>query len=215
MMGDHFGKTLLHLAKTPSDVTRLLEHGADPRDMDIYGKAVLHYVEDPAIARILLATNRAVVLDHLLMTPLFTSNIGVSRAILEHDPSLIEVPDIMRKTAIFYAPTVEKLNLLLRYGADPNARDKDQMTPLCYASTPDHVQALVRGGANINLRCIKGKTALFFATPETIPTFAKLGADMNIRDSLGRKAIYYASGPSITSLMENGLFPDQLITRSA
>ncbi|MEZ4668276.1 MAG: ankyrin repeat domain-containing protein [Anaerolineae bacterium] len=59
--------------------------------------------------------------------------------------------------------SVEALELLLEAGADINARDKQEMTPLILTAScgrPARVAALLRAGADIHLRDTQGMTAL-------------------------------------------------------
>lgn len=59
--------------------------------------------------------------------------------------------------------SVEALEMLLTAGADINARDRQQMTPLILAAScgrPARVAALLRAGADIHLQDAEGKTAL-------------------------------------------------------
>jgi len=55
---------------------------------------------------------------------------------------------------------------LLRAGANPNAADKQNSTPIMFAAQHDYatcVQALVEAGANLNAQGTHGLTALGFA----------------------------------------------------
>ncbi|KAJ8668029.1 hypothetical protein QAD02_009692 [Eretmocerus hayati] len=68
-------------------------------------------------------------------------------------------------SVIFEDPstTVEAVELLLKYGADPNARDYRNNTPLhfmCYNGCPDIIDILVSHGADINARNSLCKTPL-------------------------------------------------------
>ncbi len=59
--------------------------------------------------------------------------------------------------------SVEVIEMLLRAGADINARDAQEMTPLILGAScgrPERVRMLLRAGADIHLRDAKGKTAL-------------------------------------------------------
>ena len=52
------------------------------------------------------------------------------------------------------------VELLLKRGADPNARTKEGWTPLMYASTRRKAELLLQSGADINARNNEGKTVL-------------------------------------------------------
>jgi uncharacterized protein len=62
--------------------------------------------------------------------------------------------------------SVESLEMLLAAGADINARDAQEMTPLILTAScgrPARVAALLRAGADIQLRDAQGKIALDYA----------------------------------------------------
>jgi len=68
--------------------------------------------------------------------------------------------------------SVEAIEMLLGAGAELNARDAQEMTPLILTAScgrPARVAALLRAGADIHLRDVQGKTALDHARlhPET------------------------------------------------
>jgi len=66
-------------------------------------------------------------------------------------------------TAIFYARSVEMLNLLLEYKADLHIRDASNRTPLMMAAwngSLDAVKAMVRGRADVNAKNNLGQTCL-------------------------------------------------------
>ena len=84
---------------------------------------------------------------------------------------------------------------LLFAGADPNARDEDDNTPLHAAArggTADVVTALLDAGADPNVRAENGFTPLYFAagtagtagTAEVVMTLVRAGADPNARGEL-------------------------------
>jgi uncharacterized protein len=107
---------------------------------------------------------------------------------------------------------LERVDLFLKEGADPNARDKNGRTALMYAGswTTYHsvmggkegrhveiIDRLLKVGAQIDARSDDGMTALTYATAWGHPTIAKAlidrGADVNIRDKDGRSALTWAA----------------------
>ncbi len=88
--------------------------------------------------------------------------------------------------------------MLLRAGADPNARTKQGGTPLCYVDTtcPGLIDLLVRYGADVNARALSGRTPLLrlilrgnsWDTKLDTKLFQALisnGADINAADGKG------------------------------
>ena len=60
----------------------------------------------------------------------------------------------------------EYIRVLISEGAEVNARDTDDLTPLMYAarySTPEIVQLLLEKGAEVNARTTGGMTPLMYA----------------------------------------------------
>lgn len=109
-----------------------------------------------------------------------------SRALLEQiDPDQFQY----RSTYGYVASdSVEIVEMLLAAGADINARDKYEMTPLILTAScgrPSRVATLLRAGADIHLRDVEGKTALDYARqhpePEHCDAIVKLLEDAEQR----------------------------------
>ena len=70
-----------------------------------------------------------------------------------------------------------KARELLRAGADPNARDEDERTPLFSAvlgGSVGLVGLLLESGADVDARDSRGFTALHFAAEEQLPAMTRL-----------------------------------------
>ena len=109
-----------------------------------------------------------------------------------------------------YMSNPEIVSMLLKAGADVNAKDKDGDAPLMFAaisnSNPEIITALVEVGADINAQNENGCTPLILAvkyteeleaersdpSPEVIITLLQLGADTKLKDNEGKMAIDYA-----------------------
>ena len=84
-------------------------------------------------------------------------------------------------------------------GANVNARDARNSTPLYYASMAGHrqlVEALVKAGANVNTRCFAGLTPLHKACegghPEVVEYLLANHADPRIIDNSGYTPLHLA-----------------------
>jgi len=91
------------------------------------------------------------------------------------------------------ADDVEGIEVLLRAGANPDARDDLGFTALMTAATMNHasaVRALVSGGADPNVRHGGGLTALMFAAgrghAEAVRALLDSGADPDVWLADGR-----------------------------
>lgn len=123
----------------------------------------------------------------------------------------------------------QKVNSLLRGGADPNARDETGKTPLMCAVTWSFYDVFVSGveescvkaihellerGANINAQDNEGMTALMLAAQWDHPIIAAAlldkGADANLQDKQGRTALTWAArrgarqNPFVQPLLKHG-----------
>jgi ankyrin repeat protein len=88
----------------------------------------------------------------------------------------------------------EAAAVLLRHGADPNSEDRAGNTPLVYADHPGVVAALIRGGADVNVRDTEtGETPLFLAYRREDERVARLlldaGAQPNIPNHAGDRIL--------------------------
>ena len=97
--------------------------------------------------------------------------------------------------------TLEEVNNAIKAGADVNAQDEYDMTPLMYAAwnnqNPEIIKLLLGAGANVNAKDKNGKTPLMWAAednqnPEIIKILIDAGADGKARDNKGKTAFDYA-----------------------
>jgi ankyrin repeat protein len=91
---------------------------------------------------------------------------------------------------------------LIAKGADPNARNKFDQTPLMFAVSQRDAataQALLDGGADINARDAAGRTVLMNAVlagadrTACVELLLSHGADINSADKQGRSALKLAA----------------------
>lgn len=99
------------------------------------------------------------------------------------------------------ADEVERIKVLLKAGADVNARDKYGKTPLYLAMaggrTPAVVEVLLDAGADPDSRDEKGRTPLHYAgpgkTPGVVAALVRAGADPNARTAGGMTPLHTAA----------------------
>jgi ankyrin repeat protein len=99
---------------------------------------------------------------------------------------------------------MEAVRLLLERGANPNAKTKigwrnEEYTALTWAAEKrftDIVEALLDGGAHVNAKSAKGKTALMVAVDygslETVQALLRRGAKVNDEDAVAKTVLNYA-----------------------
>ena len=121
------------------------------------------------------------------------------------------------RTALLAASENENLkilSLLLKVGADVNAKDNNGVTALMVATlnNTEAVSLLLEAGADVNAKTDWGMTALMVAaslnkTPEVIDLLLKHGADINEKSNSGGTALMYAAlnnpNPGILSFLIN------------
>ena len=98
-------------------------------------------------------------------------------------------------------PNPEVVTVLLRAGAEVNARTEPGFTPLMYAAmecaNPEVITVLLKAGADIHSRSVSGWTPLMVAAgrssnPEVLSVLIKAGADLTARCQKGKTAPDYA-----------------------
>ena len=89
--------------------------------------------------------------------------------------------------------------MVLDENVDIEARDKDNRTPLWYASRNGHekvVQLLLKNGADVEAKDDYGRTPLWYASgsghEKVVQLLLENGADIEVRDEDGRTPLWYA-----------------------
>lgn len=188
----HFGQPLREAAnKNNLEIMRvLLQHGANVDQATSWGETPLMTAAEHSFVegvRLLLDHQASVYLENTEhgRTAVFYAaapeGFTAYKLMKEYDVSdllndLGEEHDLLAEDitpapdAVTYgyiaSDSVEVLEMLLAAGADINARDKQEMTPIILTAScgrPSRVAALLRAGADIHLHDAEGKTALDYA----------------------------------------------------
>lgn len=84
-----------------------------------------------------------------------------------------------------------KIELFLKYGADPNFQNRDEKTPLFYQDNAEVIELLLKYGANPNHQTSHGETPLFFVNNvESAKILLNYGADINHKSKSGENALF-------------------------
>ena len=112
--------------------------------------------------------------------------------------------------------------ILLKHGADMEARDASDWSPLELAITGGHValtRVLLEHGANVNAQDKKRRTPLYLASDWGKPAVARVllghGADVNARDKDNETPLHRAKGREVAQiLLEHGADANAMESRN-
>ncbi len=121
---------------------------------------------------------------------IYSSNIDIVREQLDKGV-FVDARNETGLTALHVAQNKEIIKLLIARGADVNAVDEDNMTPL-FNKDVSAEKILVEAGADINIRSRKGNTPLMWYCYsnylEGVKYMVSLGADVNVVNADGHTA---------------------------
>lgn len=117
-------------------------------------------------------------------------SLNILNALLQIYPkNKINERDNKGKTALMYASKIDKINLLLKYGADIHVKDDQGQNVLWYAKDKKIIKFYLENGINKNEKNDKGESLLFYYvndyTNDMLENLINLGFDVNLRDSFG------------------------------
>jgi ankyrin repeat protein len=136
----------------------------------------------------------------VLMNAVASHKAEIVKEILEYHPDIDATSGNGGYTALGYflerAPnqfdTAEIVKLLISAGANVNARDRDERTPVFYACQNQHPEAirlLAGAGADLNAKDRNGQTALMSCFGNVgVKAVMEAGADLTVKNQWGRTA---------------------------
>lgn len=118
-------------------------------------------------------------------------------------------PEWYGETYLHHAATVGDADVVARQlasGADANAKDRFDQTPLHRAANASVVRELVRGGSKIEATDSNGFTPVWVAIrdgrEETAHALIDSGASVDVRDASGRTLLHLAVERGVMSIIE-------------
>jgi hypothetical protein len=131
---------------------------------------------------------------------LVTSSIGVELKCRNYPSAKPAYAQTANFFAVVQAGMPLDVQAAISNGADVNARDSEESTPLmgaCYYQRNEVIIILLKAGADINAQDAFGHSALMWAAmynevPDTITTLLDAGADAKLKDKKGQTAFDYA-----------------------
>lgn len=194
----------------------LIEKGADVNTSDFHGNTILMHVaampfpEQAEIFKILVQKGADVNAKNVeRWTALMQAAKGHSATIIKELINKGKM-DVAKN---FESIPLEMARLLIKNGADVNAKDVRGLTALIMAASEGHtetVKQLIDSEAEINAQDKYGLTPLMYAVPnkiEAMNLLVKNGADVNIRTVTGRTALINAAASgdaqSVKVLLDN------------
>ena len=110
-------------------------------------------------------------------------------------------------TPLHLAPATNIIRLLLKAGANPNAATASGITPLCLVHTREQARLLIEAGANVHGNTFT--TPLHHArTVEIARYLISQGADVNTQDRFGQTPIFTTPSAVLQFLLTQGAEPD-------
>lgn len=157
-----------------------------------------------------------------LLSAIVNGDVSEAKRVLDGNPSLVNRDYGGATRPIHFAVLTNRrgsamVELLIKRGADPNARDDAENTPVMLATSTGHIdslRALLRNGGDPNALSKRGVSALHVAAwkgnARAVRTLVEGGAQVNIWDATARRytPLHYAArfgkADAASVLIENG-----------
>jgi len=152
--------------------------------------------------------------NQILMHAVSQGDIEQAQSMIVEGGADVNCINTLGETACHYAAlrgSVQLLEVLLAYGADPNVNSKKQYgasTPILMATKQGHIQVvetLLRHNADCNLPDSQGFTPLHIAAREGKLDIAKLlishGSNLEAPDNMGKTPYFWAKENNHTDIM--------------
>lgn len=137
--------------------------------------------------------------------------LSIVKLLIKQDNVDIDARAEMNVTALYWAAQIGHVNIvdeLVRAGADPNARNINQCTPLLNSVIHGRIKVveyLLTAGADLTATNNVGYTALHIAViskqPKMVATLLNAGIDVNKPDNKGMTAVDYANRANNTEIL--------------
>lgn len=135
-----------------------------------------------------------------ILSAAYSGRPSALRAVLESggDPNAIGTKGLtpLCAAALALENSVEQVEVLLAWGADPTAETDDGRTALFFVQDPNVVERLIRSGIDPDRRDASGQTALFAASsnllPEVVRAMLDVGLPAHDTDDAGNTPLHAA-----------------------
>jgi beta-lactamase regulating signal transducer with metallopeptidase domain/ankyrin repeat protein len=143
-----------------------LSHGVDPKTLPDGGASLLREARTPEVLRLLVAAGATIrerdaqrLAKQLsdAATP-DAMELFVTAGADIHAWDSAGIPPLVRVLWSYRSAAASRLAVLLKHGADPNARTKDGRTPLMFAKDAESIDLLVAAGADLYAVSPQGQT---------------------------------------------------------